>query len=120
MDGLEQLLAMHGSQVHRDDGYWWKIEAWCVPPTRERPHGIRYNLTLHDKHNRRIFGMDNAHAVKPAKTGLNSGKVHEFDHVHQTMSDTGTPYEFKDCFALLSDFFSGVDKSISDINGGRR
>jgi len=63
--------------------------------------------------------MDNAHAVKPAKNGLNSGKVHEYDHVHKTMSDTGTPYNFDNCFALLSDFFTGIDKTISDIQGGQ-
>ena len=120
MDGLEQLLAMHGSQVHRDDGYWWKIEAWSVPPTRERPHGIRYNLTLHDKDNRRVFGMDNAHAVRPAKKGLNSGKVHDYDHIHASISDKGTPYEFVDSFTLLSDFFEGIDRTIARIRGDRR
>ncbi len=33
MEGLDTLLSMHGTVVYRDDGYWWKIEAWTVPPT---------------------------------------------------------------------------------------
>ena len=67
MDEIDVLLSMHGEQVYRDDGYWWKIEAWSVPPTEERPHGIRYNLTLHNKYNKRVFGHDNAHAVNHRK-----------------------------------------------------
>ena len=67
MDGLGFLLEMNGQLVNRADGYWYKIEAYQVEPTKHRPHGIRYNLTLHDKYNRRIFGIDNAHGVKIPK-----------------------------------------------------
>ncbi|OBT16864.1 hypothetical protein A9264_10230 [Vibrio sp. UCD-FRSSP16_10] len=117
MDEIDVLLSMHGEQVHRDDGYWWKIEAWVVPPTKERPHGIRYNLTLHNKYNKRVFGHDNAHAVKPPKGKKFSGKRYEYDHLHKSAVDQGTPYEFSDCYALLQDFFSGIDKTIIAIEG---
>ena len=36
-------------------------------PKPEIPHGIRYNLTLHNRHNKRVMGFDNAHAVKGKK-----------------------------------------------------
>lgn len=67
-NGLDYILSLHGTRVNREDGYWWKIEAWTVTQTAFIPHGIRYNLTLHDNHNTRVFGIDNAHAIKtPAK-----------------------------------------------------
>ncbi|AYA42148.1 hypothetical protein D3790_18360 [Xenorhabdus nematophila] len=49
--GLEVLLDLHCQRVNRDDGYWWEIKAWTVGKTKMIPHGIRYSLTLHDKHN---------------------------------------------------------------------
>lgn len=119
MDGLDNLLELSGTQMHREDGYWWKIEVWCVPSTPERPHGIRYNLTLHNRYNKRVFGMDNSHSVKRPRKGVNSGKVRAYDHVHKTISDKGTPYEFKDGYQLLSDFFEGVDRTIEKIERGR-
>jgi len=112
---IDVLLSMHGEQVHRDDGYWWRIQAWIVAPTKERPHGIRYNLTLHNKDNKRIFGYDNAHAVKPRKNNKFSGKRYEYDHLHKSVVDKGTPYEFTDCYTLLQDFFEGIDKTIAAI-----
>lgn len=65
--GLRTLLDMHGYQFTLDNGYWWKIEAWGIEKSRFRPHGIRYNLTLHNAYNHRVFGMDNAHAIEPPK-----------------------------------------------------
>ncbi|QYJ85243.1 hypothetical protein K0I73_13655 [Shewanella mesophila] len=115
--GLNNLLELHGQEVHREDGYWWKIEVWQVAPSKHRPHGIRYNLTLHNKYNKRVFGMDNAHAVKEPKKKKYAGKRHDYDHVHKSASDKGTPYEFTDCSTLLNDFFGGVDKTIEAIEG---
>lgn len=117
LDDIDILLCMHGEKVYRDDGYWWKIEAWGVLPTKERPHGVRYNLTLHNKYNTRIFGYDNAHAVKSPKKKKFSGKRFDYDHVHKSAVDKGTPYEFSNCCSLLADFFDGVDKTIEAIEG---
>ncbi|WP_255477851.1 hypothetical protein [Serratia sp. OS31] len=66
-NGLEYILSLHGTRVNREDGYWWKIEAWKVTKTAFIPHGIRYNMTLHDKYNTRVFGIDIAHAIKVPK-----------------------------------------------------
>lgn len=63
--GLEVLLDLHGEVFPMgDDGFWTKFEAWRVEPSEHIPHGIRYSLTLHDKHNKRVLGYDNAHAIK--------------------------------------------------------
>ena len=48
--GLETLLALDGTEYTEENGYWYKIEAFTIEPTEERPHGIRYNLTLVIQH----------------------------------------------------------------------
>lgn len=116
-NGLLTLLELHGTQMYRDDGYMWKIEAWQVNPSRERPHGIRYNLTLHDKYNTRVLGFDNTHAVKPLKKSKITGKRRDFDHVHRTPSDKGIPYEFESAKKLLEDFFNKIEEVIEVREG---
>ena len=56
--GLDVLLELSGTEYTEHNGYWYKIEAWKVQCSDEVPHGVRYNLTLHDKHNTRIMGFD--------------------------------------------------------------
>ena len=36
--GLENLLALDGTEYTEEIGYWYKIEAFLVEPTEERPH----------------------------------------------------------------------------------
>ncbi|MCH5049405.1 toxin-antitoxin system TumE family protein [Pectobacterium aquaticum] len=110
---LGYLLSLHGETVYREDGYWWKVDAWQVKATASIPHGIRYALTLHDKHNTRVFGMDNAHAIKPPKKGKFSGRL-VYDHVHRTPVDKGYPYEFVSVAQLLEDFFTRIDEVIAE------
>lgn len=108
--GLDTLLELDSSIIDQGDGYWIKIDAWEVdPPTKERPHGIRYSLTLHDSSNQRIMGFDNAHAVKPTKSNKYKGRRIEYDHKHRSIKDKGISYEFTDAYQLLKDFFKDVD-----------
>lgn len=109
--GLDVLLELSGTEYTEDNGYWYRIEAWRVTPDAQIPHGIRYNLTLHDHHNQRIFGMDNAHAPHQAR-GSYRGRLVEYDHVHSHMNDKGTPYAFRSAQQLLHDFFDAVDARI--------
>lgn len=111
--GLDYLLDLHGQSVHREEGYWWKIEAWQVKPSSFIPHGIRYSLTLHDKYNQRVFGMDNAHAIKPPKKGKHTGRI-VYDPMHRTPIDKGVPYEFISPEQLIRDFFLKIDEVIAD------
>jgi hypothetical protein len=83
---------------------------WRVNPTDEIPHGIRYALTLHDQDGDRIMGYDNAHAVKRPSKYKYAGQVLPYDHKHRNITDKGVPYEFKDAYQLLSDFFTDVDR----------
>ena len=100
---IRTLLDLHDQIIDQEDGYWLKIEAWEVTPSKDIPHGIRYTLTLHVPNGKRILGFDNAHAVK-IKGKKYSGQRFPFDHKYRHVSDKGVPYEFKDAFQLLSDF----------------
>ncbi|MEX1221871.1 MAG: DUF6516 family protein [Idiomarina sp.] len=112
---IEVLLGYHGQTVVREDGYWWKVEAWNTQLSAAIPHGIRYNLTLHNEHGVRILGFDNAHGVKPPKKAKYAGKRKEYDHKHRSASDKGVPYEFESCAKLLEDFFKAIDETIATI-----
>ena len=115
---LDVLLSLDGTEYTEENGYWYKIEARRVEPSAERPHGIRYNLTLHDNENRRILGFDNAHGIKVKKGGKYCGRVIKYDHVHMTPKDKGQPYEFVNAEQLLKDFFDEVTKIIESLDAG--
>ena len=113
---LDVLLDLHGTEYTELNGYWYKIEAWQVGPSDTIPHGIRYNLTLHDNHNQRIMGFDNAHAVKSNKKGRFKGRIIAYDHQHKTASDKGTPYIFSSPQQLLNDFFVAVNQIMQEVS----
>lgn len=108
--GLETLLAMHGEKYHFANGYWTKFEVWTVEPNIHIPHGIRYSLTLHDRHNHRLLGYDNAHAIKKKKK-YGARKV-SWDHKHD--QDTVENYEFETAASLMEDFWNDVNKILED------
>jgi len=116
--GLEILLSLDGTEYTEENGYWYKIEASKIDPTKERPHGIRYNLTLHDNYNQRILGFDNAHAVKAKKHGYYAGTIVSYDHVHRSIKDKGIPYEFESAQQLLNDFLNAVNSILCELNNG--
>ena len=113
--GLEVLLSLNGTEYTEENGYWYKIEVYRIEPTKERPHGIRYNLTFHDNYNQRILGFDNAHAIKAKKPGHYSGTIISYDHMHCSIKDKGTPYEFKNAQQLLIDFLNEVNSILSKL-----
>lgn len=109
--GLETLLNLDQFEFTYESGHWYKIEAKLVWPSDKRPHGIKYNLTLHDKYNKRVLGMDNAHGIKLGKKFRGRGLV--YDHIHKNKIDKGSPYEFENALRLLQDFFEKVNKVIA-------
>jgi hypothetical protein len=108
--GLETLLDLNGVIIDQGNGYWVKFDVSKTNVTKERPHGLRYSLTLHDKYGKRLMGYDNAHAVKLPKKYKYSGRIIEYDHYHRHSLDNGIPYEFKDPYQLIQDFFEKVDE----------
>ena len=106
---LDSLLSLAGEVFPMDNGFWTKFEAWRIDPTPHAPHGIRYCLTLHDSHNRRVLGFDNAHGVKTRKKKFGARKI-TWDHKHQ--GERVFSYEFESAGQLLEDFWASVDEII--------
>ena len=116
--GLEYLLGLNGNiEVQNDAGYWVKMEVARVPVTAERPHGIRYSLTLHAPDNTRLLGFDNAHGVKPVGSRfMHAVKRFPYDHRHRHALDQGVLYEFDTAYQLVSDFYAEVDRILKEIS----
>lgn len=83
-DALDTLLDLDGYIffVDKDGKYRVKFVVKRVEVSEERPHGLRYSLTLHDENNERIVGFDNAHLV-PARAGPSGRRSKAFDHKHR-------------------------------------
>lgn len=113
--GLRTLLDLNGYTINKNGGYWVKIEAWEVAQSKEIPHGIRYSLTLHEPYGKRIMGYDNSHAIKLPKKFKYAGQRLVYDHKHRHIADKGVPYEFKDAYQLLADFFTEVDQVLQEL-----
>ena len=108
---LELLLDLDGLHFAQEGGFWIKYEVSTVKTTVERPHGIKYSLTLHDPQGQRIFGIDNAH--RPKKRGgpaARSSRPRAADHMHR--GGRVYPYVFKDAKTLLADFDMGVNAAL--------
>ena len=104
---LQTLLDLDGEVFPMDNGYWTKFEACRVTPTKQVPHGIKYSLTLHDRHNTRILGFDNAHAYKPKRRKYAAREVTR-DHKHRMEKDG--LYEFESASQLLEDFWEAIEE----------
>ena len=110
---IEFLLAFDGRIHHFGWGYWVKFEIKRTPPTPERPHGLRYALTLHDPDSSRLVGFDNAHGV-PAQGSRYRRPGIEHDHWHRSAGDAGRPYRFVSADQLLVDFEREVARVLAE------
>lgn len=109
IEGLEALLDLAGERIVFDDGTWVKFDVSEASPTPERPHGLAYSLTYHDRFNRRILGFDNAHTVSPRRRGSYRARRVEHDHRHRHPRDKGEFFDFESPEQLLSEFWQAVD-----------
>lgn len=108
--GLEILLELDGERFLMDDGTYAKFEVSECGPTPERPQGIRYSLTYHDRYNQRLIGFDNAHAPpRPKRRLYGARRSVAHDHKHLSLKDKGKAYEFDSPDQLLADFWREVD-----------
>ncbi len=106
-------MAFDGRRHWYEGGYCVKFGIKRVPPTKERPHGLRYSLTLHGPAGERLVGFDNAHAAA-AKGSRYKKRPVAADHWHRTESDPGRPYAFKDAETLIDDFFAEVERALRE------
>lgn len=77
--GAETLLDLDGQVLVVDAkrGYWVRFSVNRVASTPERPHGLKYSLTLHGPDGSRLIGFDNAHPVRESSGpgGENGGHL---------------------------------------------
>ncbi|HEB79499.1 MAG TPA: hypothetical protein ENI79_03365 [Rhodospirillales bacterium] len=104
---LDALLSLNGEVHEVGGGLWFKIVAYKIKPTHRQPHGIEYCLTLHDQDNKRLFGIDNAHALKKPRKGPDYKRIMTFDHTHK--GEKIKAYAYRSAAELLKDFFDFID-----------
>jgi hypothetical protein len=102
---LEVLLSLDGFEFEFTGGHRVRIAARLVEPTRSRPHGMRYSLTLHDPAGERLYGIDNAHGVRRGAT---------FDHRHIYGRRRMMPYIYRGPVELLEDFYREVERILRE------
>jgi hypothetical protein len=97
---LLRLLDYDGRCYRLAQGWSLKFRIRPAPVTPERPHGVRYALTLHDAAMVRLLGFDNAHGVPRRQA---------FDHRHRFRRTAElVPYTYIDADQLLVGFFDAV------------
>ena len=110
---LDTLLDLDGQIFFVDDEGHYRVEFEIkrTPATPERPHGLKYSLTLHDAHGARLLGYDNAHAASATKGPAKRARQ-KHDHKHRLR--TIRPYDYKDAATLLADFWTDVDAVLKE------
>ena len=110
---LDALLDLDGQIffIDRDGRYWVKFEVRRCEVSTERPHGLRYSLTLHDASGRRLVGFDNAHPIGAIGGPARRSKLRH-DHKHRIR--TIQPYDYRDASTLLGDFWTEVDAVLKE------
>ena len=111
--GTDALLDLDG-EVYVVDArgeYSVRFAVRRVPPTPERPSGLKYSLTLHGPNGNRLMGFDNAHPVRKSR-GPGRERLARSDHSHRL--GTIRPYRFRDAATLLADFWAEVDSILKE------
>ena len=111
---FDTLLDLDGETFVIDPSgkHWVKFEVKQVTVTPQRPHGLKYSLTLHNEAGDRLVGFDNAHAVK---AGSGPGAVTPVAHDHRHRLKTVKPYEYKNPGDLLEDFWREVETMLKQV-----
>lgn len=111
--GLDNLLLLHGESFAVDEAgkLWVKFDARSTAVSAQRPHGIKYSLTVHNEHGERILGFDNAH---PIKEGTGPGAQTRIEYDHQHKGERIRFYRYKDATTLLEDFWHAVESILQE------
>src|SRR3989442_13508289 len=66
---VDAMLDLDGQVLVVDPGggHWVKFAVRHVEPSRERPHGLTYSLTLHNAAGVRLVGFDKPQSVQGCK-----------------------------------------------------
>jgi hypothetical protein len=105
---LDALLLLDGESfvVDAKGICWVKFVVKQVAFSPERPHGLSYSLTLHDKDGERLLGFDNAHPIHET-SGPGARTFVEYDHKHSGKRTRF--YRYTDAATLMADFWAEVE-----------
>jgi len=105
---LDTLLELDGVMYTVDDTgcCWVKFEIVRIAVSPERPHGLKYSLTLHDEKGTRLLGFDNAH---PVRKGAGPGARTRIEYDHKHAGERIRFYDYMDAATLLADFWTEVE-----------
>lgn len=115
--GIENLLELDGVRFVIDEslGLWVKFEAKETKKTTNRPHGLRYSLSLHNRLNSRIIGFDNAHAIEyGGKRNIAPKRIYDHCHISSSLEEV-RPYIYESAAKLLRDFWDAVDRVVKKM-----
>ena len=110
--GLDALLPLDGEVFFIDPqgNHRVKFEVKRVAASAERPHGLRYSLTLHARDGERLVGLTTPIRLRPARDrGEEIGGVRS-----QAPAATIRPYEYSDAASLLEDFWHEVEAALAE------
>ena len=109
---LDTLFDLHDQTLFVDEaGHWVKFIVRRTEVTSERPHGLRYSLTLHAPDGTRLVGFDNSHPIEE-RYGPGTRQRGEGDHRHRLRLIQ--PYEYQDATTLIKDFWKEVDAVLKE------
>jgi hypothetical protein len=105
---LDTLLVLDGEvfTIDATGQLWVKFEVTRCAVTAERPHGLKYSLTLHDESGTRLLGFDNAH---PVREGSGPGGRTRIQYDHKHTGERTRFYDYADAATLVADFWKEVD-----------
>ncbi|MDB5757145.1 MAG: hypothetical protein JWM30_434 [Burkholderia sp.] len=112
---LDNLLLLEGERFVMDaDGrFWVRSEVEQSEVTAERPHGLKYSLTLHDEDGERLLGFDNAH---PVREGAGPGARTRIEYDHKHSGERIRFYLYEDAATLLANFWTEVEMILQKRN----
>jgi hypothetical protein len=106
---LDSLLDLDGQIIALSDEYWVKFEARLIPQSGNRPHGIKYSLTLHNRKGERIIGYDNAHKIPGNKDEAVYDHKHHIRHKNRVKE-----YRYESAGKLITDFWKDIDDILNE------
>ena len=108
---LDTLLLLDGERFVVEGLFWVRFEVKQIAISPQKPHGLDYSLTLHDRNGRRLLGFDNAH---PVKQGSGPGARTRIAYDHQHKGQRVRFYDYQDAATLLADFWTEVDLLLNE------
>jgi hypothetical protein len=108
---LRALLELDGIEYGINGGYWVKFSVIEAEFNKHRPYGIKYSLTMHNKHSTRLVGFDNAHLGDVKRKKFSTKRV-EWDHKHNR--NVVSDYDFINVSQLIEDFWNLVDQILNE------